>query len=78
MRQETKLELTIGEPDLEALHSVTREWLVPRLVEKFLRMHGAELRYPQNAENEETRLSAHVLGKETRKDAARRSQPKRQ
>jgi len=38
------LQLPPGEPDLEPLRSVTREWLVPRLVEKFLRTHGVELR----------------------------------
>ena len=43
-RQETKIELPAGEPDLEALRSVTREWLVPLLVEKFLREQGVELR----------------------------------
>jgi hypothetical protein len=48
-RQGTGLELPVGEPDLEALRSVTREWLVPRLVEKFLRMHGIELRHSQKA-----------------------------
>ena len=39
-RKETKIELAAGEPDLEALRSVTREWLVPLLVEKFLREQG--------------------------------------
>ena len=43
-RQETRLELPVGKPDLEALRSVTREWLVPLLVEKFLREQGIELR----------------------------------
>jgi hypothetical protein len=43
-RQETKVRLPTGEPDLEALRSVTREWLVPLLVEKFLRERGIELR----------------------------------
>jgi hypothetical protein len=37
---ETKLEFPAGEPDLDALRSVTREWLVPLLVEKFLREQG--------------------------------------
>ena len=37
---ETKLEFPTGPPDLEALRSVTREWLVPVLVEKFLSEHG--------------------------------------
>jgi hypothetical protein len=43
-RQETKVQLPTGEPDLEALRLVTREWLVPLLVEKFLREHGIESR----------------------------------
>ena len=41
---ETKLEFPTGEPDLDALRSATREWLVPLLVEKFLREQGVELR----------------------------------
>lgn len=36
-RAETKLEFPTGRPDLDALRSVIREWLVPVLVEKFLR-----------------------------------------
>jgi hypothetical protein len=47
--RETKLALPAGEPDLEALRSVTREWLVPLLVEKFLREQGIELRARPNA-----------------------------
>jgi hypothetical protein len=47
-RGETKLEFPVGEPDLEALRSVTREWLVPLLVEKFLREQGVELRARAN------------------------------
>lgn len=41
----TRLQLPPGEADIEALRSVTREWLVPRLVEKFLRAHGIELKH---------------------------------
>lgn len=41
----TRLQLPPGEPDLEALRSATREWLVPRLVEKFLQVHGIELKH---------------------------------
>jgi hypothetical protein len=44
-----KLALPVGEPDLEALRSVTREWLVPLLVEKFLREEGIQLRGQPNA-----------------------------
>jgi hypothetical protein len=44
-RAEAKLELPIGEPDLEALRSATREWLVPVLVEKFLREQGMHSRF---------------------------------
>lgn len=48
--RETKLALPSGEPDLEALRSVSREWLVPRLVEKFLREQGIDSRVrPENA-----------------------------
>jgi len=43
-QRETKLVLPDGEPNLEALRSVTRDWLVPLLVEKFLREQGIELR----------------------------------
>ena len=42
-RAEAEIRLPRGEPDLEGLQAVTREWLVPRLVEKFLRVHGIEL-----------------------------------
>ncbi len=41
--RQTRLEIPPGDPDIEGLRSVTREWLVPRLVEKFLRMHSVEL-----------------------------------
>src|SRR5882757_7429984 len=51
---ETRIELPAGEPDLEALRSVTREWLVPLLVEKFLREQGIELRARPNAEHGKT------------------------
>jgi hypothetical protein len=40
----TKLEFPTGKPDLDALRSATREWLVPLLVEKFLREQGVELK----------------------------------
>jgi hypothetical protein len=43
-QRETKLVLPDGEPNLEALRSVTRDWLVPILVEKFLREQGIKLR----------------------------------
>jgi len=46
--REIKLALPSGEPDFEALRSVTREWLVPILVEKFLREQGVELRARAN------------------------------
>jgi hypothetical protein len=48
-RGETKLELPVGEPDLEALRSLTHEWLVPLLVEKFLLEQGVGLRARPNA-----------------------------
>ena len=43
-QKEVRLAFPSGDPDLEGLRLVTREWLVPRLVEKFLRTHGVELR----------------------------------
>jgi hypothetical protein len=45
----TRLEIPAGQPDIEGLRSVTREWLVPRLVEKFLRTHGIEFRHSKNS-----------------------------
>ncbi|HUN63931.1 MAG TPA: hypothetical protein VMU53_18170 [Candidatus Sulfotelmatobacter sp.] len=51
--RETKLALPAGDPDLEALRSVTREWLVPLLVEKFLREQGIDSRvHPENANSQ--------------------------
>jgi hypothetical protein len=50
----------IGQP----LRSVTREWLVPRLVEKFLRSHGVELRCSQTSVNPTSRISAPVVESE--------------
>ena len=44
-RKETLLEIPVGEPDLVALRSVMRDWLVPRLVEDFLRERGIDLKY---------------------------------
>ncbi len=49
-RMETRLAVPAGEPNLEALGSVTREWLVPLLVEEFLREQGVELRARSNAD----------------------------
>jgi len=46
---DARLQLPAGQPDLEALRSVTREWLVPSLVEKFLRLHGIELKHARIA-----------------------------
>ena len=48
-REEAKVGLPVGKPDLKALRSITREWLVPLLVEKFLREQGVELRGRPNA-----------------------------
>jgi hypothetical protein len=57
-RAEAELRLPSGEPDLEGLQAVTREWLVPRLVEKFLRVHGIELKHSrQHAERLRLSLS---------------------
>ena len=51
-QEHTRLELPAGEPDLDGLRAVTREWLVPALVEKFLREHGIQLRSPHRGESE--------------------------
>ena len=58
----TRLELPLGEPDIEALRSVTQEWLVPRLVQKFLRMHGVELMQSQKLLNSVNRLQPPISG----------------
>jgi hypothetical protein len=55
-QHETKLALPDGEPNLDALRSVTGEWLVPLLVEKFLRQQGIESRARPNAEHGKTRI----------------------
>ena len=48
-RAETKLEFPTGQPDLEALRSITREWLVPVLVERFLHEQSISSRVrPEN------------------------------
>lgn len=39
-RHDTQLILPAGEPDPGGLRLVTREWVVPLLVDKFLRDHG--------------------------------------
>jgi hypothetical protein len=57
-----RLQLPPGEPDLEALRSVTREWLVPRLVEKFLRLHGVELKHSRKFGNLASRLQLSLPG----------------
>ena len=46
-----RLQLPPGKPEIDALRSVTREWLVPRLVEKFLRLHGVELNHSRKLPN---------------------------
>jgi hypothetical protein len=40
---DTRLEIPAGEPDLARLLSVTRDWLVPLLVDEFLRERGVDL-----------------------------------
>ena len=39
---DTRLEIPAGEPDLARLLSVTQDWLVPLLVDEFLRKRGVE------------------------------------
>jgi hypothetical protein len=43
-----RLQLPDGKPDFEELRLVTREWLVPRLVENFLQLHGCELKHSRS------------------------------
>jgi|SRR5208337_1094350 len=50
-RTDTRLEISPGQPDLTALTSVTHEWLVPRLVQEFLRERGIELKQPPMSVN---------------------------
>lgn len=56
-KRTTQVRIPAGEPDLEALRSVTREWLAPRLVDKFLRMHGVELTHSQRNSDGSSRMS---------------------
>src|ERR1700739_795396 len=55
----TRLQLPPGKAHIEQLRSVTREWLVPRLVEKFLRVQGVELKHTRERAN---RLPPSLLG----------------
>lgn len=50
---DSRLEIPAGPPDLAALRSVTHEWLVPRLVQEFLRERGIELKQPPMSVNYE-------------------------
>ena len=79
------LRLPRGEADIEALRSVTREWLVPRLVEKFLRVHGFELKHTRKFANtanqlqpslpgEGSLMSAGAVSKEFRSQAKKKNQ----
>ena len=43
-RTDPKLEIPPGGPDIHGLRSVAHEWLVPRLVQEFLRERGVELK----------------------------------
>jgi hypothetical protein len=56
------LRLPQGKADIEALRSVTREWLVPRLVEKFLRVHGFELKHTRKFANTANELQPSLPG----------------
>jgi hypothetical protein len=51
-KMQPRLELPAGDPDIEGLRAVTREWLVPAIVEKFLREHGIQLRSQHRGEPE--------------------------
>jgi hypothetical protein len=57
-----QLQFPRGKPDIEALRSVTSEWLVPRLVEKFLRIHGFELRHSPKFANAANQLQPSLIG----------------
>ena len=48
-RREARLKIPAGEPDLSALRLVMKEWLVPRLVDEFLRERGIQLKRTQTA-----------------------------
>ncbi len=52
---DTRLEIPTGEPDLARLLSVTREWLVPLLVDEFLRERGVELKQEPMTMNQKKR-----------------------
>ena len=81
-RKGARLEIPAGQPDLEALRSVTREWLVPRLVEKFLRVHGVELKHSRKLANrlqlslpaKGSLMSAGALSKHIRSQVKKKNQ----
>jgi hypothetical protein len=68
-----RLQFPPGEADIEDLRSVTREWLVPRLVEKFLRVHGVDLKHSRQHANRlpssHVEDSASAVAKEIRSQA---------
>ena len=54
---DTRLEIPAGEPDLARLLSVTQDWLVPLLVDEFLRERGVELEQKSMTVNPKNELS---------------------
>jgi hypothetical protein len=54
---DTRLEIPPGEPDLDRLRSVTREWLVPLLVDEFLRERGIDFKQKPMTVNPQNQLS---------------------
>jgi len=54
---DTRLEIPAGEPDLARLRSVTQEWLVPLLVDEFLRERGVDLKQESMSVNPKNELS---------------------
>jgi hypothetical protein len=54
---DTRLEIPAGEPDLAGLCSVTQEWLVPLLVDEFLRERGVDLKQKPMTVNQKNELS---------------------
>lgn len=54
---DTRLEIPAGEPDIAQLLSVTQEWLVPLLVDEFLRERRVDLKQMPITVNPKNELS---------------------
>ena len=75
--ERARLLIPAGNPDIDALRSVTREWLVPSLVKKFLRLHGIDLKYSGNSASHAIRLLRPVIS-EDRGSGCRNAEVQRQ